>query len=97
MIPVEDIDHLKSDTKYTLVAYRDEGKAAEALIRMSLKELVSQLDPQQFAQVHRSAVVNLHAIRRVTRAENETADIELRGHKERLPVSRSYLPLFKDM
>lgn len=97
MIPVDDIDFLKSDTKYTLVAYRDEGKAAEALIRLSLKELLAQLDPQQFAQVHRSVVVNLRAIRCVTRGENETAEIELKGRSERLPVSRSYLQIFKEM
>ena len=97
MIPVDDIDYLKSDTKYTLVAYRDEGQTAEALIRMTLKELIEQLDPKQFAQVHRSVVVNLRSIRRVTRGENETADIELKGRNERLPVSRSYLQLFKEM
>jgi DNA-binding LytR/AlgR family response regulator len=97
MIPIEDIDYLKSDTKYTLVAYRDEGQPAEALIRTPLKELLAQLDPAHFAQVHRSVVVNLRSIRRVTRGENETADIEIKGRKERLPVSRSYLHLFKEM
>ncbi|WP_271008345.1 LytR/AlgR family response regulator transcription factor [Paucibacter sp. B51] len=97
MIPVDDIDYLKSDSKYTLVAYRDEGQLAEALIRMPLKDLLAQLDPQQFAQVHRSVVVNLRSIRRVTRGDNETADIELKGRSERLPVSRSYLQLFKEM
>jgi DNA-binding LytR/AlgR family response regulator len=97
MIPVDDIDYLKSDTKYTLVAYRDEGQAAEALIRMPLKDLIEQLDPQHFAQVHRSVVVNLRSIRGVKRGENETADIELKGRSERLPVSRSYLQLFKEM
>ena len=97
MIPVDDIDYLRSDTKYTLVAFRDEGQSAEALIRMPLKELIAQLDVQQFAQVHRSVVVNLRAIRRVTRGENETAEIELKGRSERLPVSRSYLQLFKEM
>ncbi len=97
MIPVDDIDYLKSDTKYTLVAYRDEGQPAEALIRTPLKDLIAQLDPQQFAQVHRSVAVNLRAIRRVTRGENETADIELKGRSEHLPVSRSYLQLFKEM
>jgi len=97
MIPVDDIDYLKSDSKYTLVAYRDEGQVAEALIRMPLKDLLTQLDPHHFAQVHRSVVVNLRAIRRVTRGENETADIELKGRSERLPVSRSYLSLFKEM
>jgi DNA-binding LytR/AlgR family response regulator len=97
MIPVDEIDFLKSDAKYTLVAYRDEGQAAEALIRMPLKELIAQLDPKLFVQVHRSVVVNLRSIRRVTRGENETADIELKGRSERLPVSRSYLEVFKEM
>jgi DNA-binding LytR/AlgR family response regulator len=97
MIPIDDIDYLKSDTKYTLVAYRDEGQPAEALIRTPLKDLLAQLDPAHFAQVHRSAVVHLRSIRRVTRGENETADIELKGRTERLPVSRSYLHLFKEM
>jgi DNA-binding LytR/AlgR family response regulator len=98
LITVDDIDYLKSDTKYTLVAYRDEaGQPAEALIRTPLKELLAQLDTAQFAQVHRSVVVNLRAIRRVTRGDNETADIELKGRPEHLPVSRSFLALFKEM
>jgi DNA-binding LytR/AlgR family response regulator len=97
MIPVDDIDYIKSDTKYTLVAYRDEGQPAEALIRTPLKDLLAQLDPAHFAQVHRSVVINLRSIRRVTRSENETANIELKGRNERLGVSRSYLHLFKEM
>jgi DNA-binding LytR/AlgR family response regulator len=98
MIPVEEIDYLKSDTKYTLVAWRgDDLQAAEALIRTPLKELLAQLDPELFVQVHRSVVVNLRSIRRVTRADNETAEIELRHRSERLPVSRSFLGQFKEM
>ena len=98
LIAVDDIDYLKSDTKYTLVAHRDEaGQPAEALLRLPLKELLAQLDPSQFAQVHRSVVVNLRCVRRVMRGDNETAEIELKGRPERLPVSRSYLPLFKEM
>jgi DNA-binding LytR/AlgR family response regulator len=98
LIPVEDIDYLRSDSKYTLVAWRDEtGQPAEALIRLPLKELLLQLDAQQFVQVHRSVVVNLRSIRRVLRGDNETADIELKGRPERLPVSRSHLSQFKEM
>jgi DNA-binding LytR/AlgR family response regulator len=98
MIPVEDIDYLRSDTKYTLVAYRgDDAKPAEALIRTPLRELLVQLDPLMFTQVHRSVVVNLRAIRRVVRTGNETADIELKHRSERLPVSRSFLAQFKEM
>jgi DNA-binding LytR/AlgR family response regulator len=98
LIPVDDIDYLRSDTKYTVVAWRgDAGQPGEALVRIALKELVAQLDAGQFAQVHRSVVVNLRAISHVTRGENETAGIHLKGRKEVLPVSRSYLHLFRQM
>ena len=98
LIPIEEIDFLRSDEKYTLVAWRgDAGKPGEALIRTPLKELIAQLDAAQFAQVHRSVVVNLRAISHVTRGENETADIHLKGRSEVLPVSRSYLHLFRQM
>jgi DNA-binding LytR/AlgR family response regulator len=98
LILVDDIDYLRSDEKYTLVAWRgDEGKPSEALIRTPLKELVAQLDPNQFAQVHRSAVVNLRAISHVLRGVNETADIHLKGRGEVLRASRSYAHLFKQM
>jgi DNA-binding LytR/AlgR family response regulator len=98
LIPVDDIDYLKSDEKYTLVAWRgDQGKPGEALIRTPLKELLAQLDPEHFVQIHRSAVVNLCAISHVTRGENETAQIFLKSRGEVLSVSRSYLHLFKQM
>ncbi|WP_377156219.1 LytTR family DNA-binding domain-containing protein [Roseateles sp. UC29_93] len=48
-------------------------------------------------QVHRSVVVNLHAISHVTRGPNETADLHLKARPEVLPVSRSYLHLFRQM
>ena len=98
LIPVDEIDYLRSDTKYTVVAWRGGGgEPAEALIRTPLKELSAQLDPAQFAQVHRSIVVNLRAVSHVTRGENETADLHLKGRKEVLPVSRTYLHLFRQM
>jgi DNA-binding LytR/AlgR family response regulator len=98
LIAVDEIDFLRSDEKYTLIAWRgDQGKPGEALIRTPLKELVPQLDPGQFTQVHRSVVVNLSAISHVTRGLNETADIHLKGRPEVLPVSRSYLHLFRQM
>ncbi len=98
LIAVEDIDYLRSDAKYTLVAWRGEdGRPGEAVIRVALKDLLAQLDPEHFAQVHRSVVVNLRAISRVRRQDNDTAEIHLKRRKETLPVSRSYLHLFKQM
>ena len=97
MIAVDDIDFLRSDEKYTRIAWRDEGKPAEALIRTPLKELAAQLDGRQFAQVHRAVMVNLRAISHVTRGDNETAQIHLKGRRDVLPVSRNYLHLFRQM
>jgi DNA-binding LytR/AlgR family response regulator len=98
LIPVEDIDFLRSEEKYTLVAWRDDsGQPRDAVVRMSLKELIGQLDAAQFAQVHRSVAVNLRAISHINRGLNETADIHLKGRSDVLPVSRSYLHLFRQM
>jgi len=98
LIAVDDIDFLRSDEKYTLIAWRGEdGKPGDGLVRTPLKELASQLDAAHFVQVHRSVMVNLRAISHVTRGPNETADIHLKGRPEVLPVSRSYLHLFRQM
>jgi len=98
LVEISEVDFLRSDEKYTLVAWRShDGKPAEGLIRTPLKELVPQLDAGRFAQVHRSVVVNLRSIDHVTRGENETATIHLKGRAEVLPVSRSYLHLFQQM
>ena len=98
LIPTDRVDYLRSDTKYTRVAWRDEtGRLGEALVRTALRDLLAQLDPAQFARVHRSVVVNLQAVSHVSRGENETADLHLKGREEVLPVSRSYLHLFRQM
>lgn len=97
LIAADDVDFLRSEAKYTVVAWRDGGTPAEAVVRMPLKDLAEQLDPEHFAQVHRSVVVNLRAIRHVKRHENETAEIHLKGRGDVLPVSRGYVHLFRQM
>ena len=97
LIAIDDVDYLRSDAKYTIVAWRDGGKPAEAVVRTPLKELLEQLDAEQFAQVHRSVVVNLRAISHVKRHDNETAEVHVKGRDEVLPVSRNYLHLFRQM
>lgn len=98
LIAVENVDFLRATDKYTLIAWRDEaGLAREAVIRTPLKEIAPQLDPAHFAQVHRSVVVNLRSVGHVTRNMNETADVHLKGREEVLPVSRTYLHLFRQM
>ena len=97
LIATDDVDYFRADAKYTLVAWRDGGKPAEAVVRTPLKDLLEQLDPDQFAQVHRSVVVNLRAISHVKRHDNETAEIHLKGRSDLLPVSRNFVHLFRQM
>ena len=97
LIAVDDVDYLRSDSKYTIVAWRDGAKPAEAVVRTPIKDLAEQLDPEQFVQVHRSVVVNLRAISHVHRHDNETAEIHLRGRADVLPVSRNFLHIFRQM
>ncbi len=93
MIPADEVQYFRSDTKYTLVVW----PGGEALIRKTIRELADELDPEQFAQVHRSVIVNLRQISHVHHGGNETAELHLKGRTEPLPVSRSYLHLFRQM
>ena len=93
LIPVEQIAFLRSDEKYTLVVW----EGGEALIRKSIRELADELDPESFAQIHRSVIVNLHQVAQVDRGFNDTAEVRLKNRREVLPVSRSYLHVFRQM
>lgn len=93
LIPVDEVIYLRSDDKYTLVVWA----GGEALIRKTIRELVDELDPQVFAQTHRSVIVNLRCVSHMVRGANETAELHLRGRTETLPVSRAWLPLFRQM
>ena len=93
MIAVEDVLFFISDEKYTRV----QTPTVEALIRKPIKELVDELDPQRFWQIHRSTLVNAKAIASVTRDFRGRQIVAVKGHNEKLEVSRSYLGLFKGM
>ena len=93
MIPVEDVLFFISDEKYTRV----QTATIEALIRKPIKELVDELDAELFWQIHRSTLVNTRMIAGVTRDLRGRQLVAVRGHPEKLEVSRSYAGLFKGM
>ncbi|RZI80243.1 MAG: response regulator transcription factor [Rubrivivax sp.] len=97
MIPVEDVHYFEAADKYVRVITATIGaNGAEVLIRTPLRELLPRLNPQHFWQVHRSAVVSVKAIERVTRV-NGRMRVHLRGRPETLEVSRMYAYQFKAM
>ena len=69
----------------------------EALIRMTLRELLLRLDPERFWQVHRSTVVQVRRISHVERSEEGRLWIGLHDHPTRLAVSRLFAHRFKAM
>jgi len=93
LITVDEVLYFQSDNKYTRVATRD----AEALIRKPLKELVEELDPEQFWQVHRSTLVNASAVAAVTRDFHGRMQIKLKERAETLLVAESYAHRFRQM
>ena len=93
MVPVAEVVYFEAADKYVRVLTAER----EYLIRTALKELIEQLDPQEFWQVHRSTLVRATHIATVTRDEAGKQHISLRGRPERLPVSRLYAHLFKAM
>ena len=93
LITVDEVLYFQSDNKYTRVATRE----GEALIRKPLKELVDELDPQQFWQIHRSTLVNAMAVAAVTRDFRGRLQIKLKESADTLLVAESYAHLFRQM
>jgi DNA-binding LytR/AlgR family response regulator len=93
MVPVEEVVYFEAADKYVRVLTAHHGH----LIRTSLRELLPQLDPQRFWQVHRGIVVQAREIEHALRDEAGRVQLVLRHRPERLNVSRIYAPRFKGM
>lgn len=93
MIPVGEILFFVSDEKYTRV----QTESYEALIRVPIRELVEQLDPAHFWQIHRSTIVNVRALAGVVRDLRGRQLVTFKNHPEKLEVSRTFTHLFRQM
>ena len=93
MVPLHEVLVLEAADKYLRVLTAER----EYLIRTPLKELLPQLDAQQFWQIHRGTVVQAAGIASVSRDEAGRQWVHLRARPERLAVSRLYAHLFKAM
>lgn len=93
MIPVDDVLYFEAADKYVNVVTAD----SESLIRTSLKELLPQLDGNQFWQIHRGTVVNVRHVQAAVRDESGKLSVKLRGRGGSLAVSRVFAHLFRQM
>jgi DNA-binding LytR/AlgR family response regulator len=93
LIPVEEVLFFQSDEKYTRVVTCE----GEALIRKPIRELLDELDPARFWQIHRATIVNVDHIAGVRRGLKDQAELSVKGHSQTLTVSRAFTHLFKQM
>ena len=102
MVPIDEVLYFEAADKYVRVVTATVGSIApapqrELLIRLSLRELLPQLDTDRFWQIHRGTVVRAEAIASAARDEAGKVTLTLRGHKDKLAVSRLYAHLFKSL
>ncbi len=93
MIPVADVLCFEATEKYVNVV----TAGGEALVRMSLRELMARIEPGEFIQVHRAVMVNSGAILSATRDDNGHYSLALRGLQRPVKVSRAFGHLFRPM
>ena len=96
-IPVADVLYFQADDKYTCVFARDGADISEWLIRVPLSELGEQLSADDFAQIHRSVIVNLNAVVATRRDLTGKLHVRMRDTSRELPVARQYVHLFRQM
>jgi DNA-binding LytR/AlgR family response regulator len=93
MIPIEEVAYFQALDKYVNVA----ASSGDALIRLSLKDLLPQLDPDQFQQISRGAIVNLRCVTSATRDDAGKLTLHLRNRTDTLRVSPLFAHLFRQM
>jgi DNA-binding LytR/AlgR family response regulator len=93
MIPTSDILFFRAEDKYTRV----QTPRFEALIRKPIKELIDELDPAEFWQIHRSTLVRVDAVEQVSRNLRGNQVVHVKGSDEKLEVSRTFNHLFRQM
>ena len=93
LVPVDEVIYFEAADKYLRVVTAER----EHLIRLSLKDLLPQLDPQRFWQVHRGTVVQARCIASARREDSGKVTLALHGRPEKLTASRLYAHLFKGM
>lgn len=93
LVPINAVLYFQAGDKYTEVVTATERH----LVRTPLKELLEQLNPQSFARIHRSVIVNLRAIERIEHDMLGRSRVHLRDHADVLTISRSFGDRFKHM
>ena len=91
LVPVEEICYFQADNKYTLVATAD----LQSLIKKPIRELLQDLDPDMFWQIHRGTIVNVRGVASVHRDRRGYLRVRLKSRQETLEVSMAFAHRFR--
>jgi DNA-binding LytR/AlgR family response regulator len=92
LITTDEIYFFQADAKYTRVVTAH----AEALIRKPIKDLMEELNPDDFIQVSRGAIVNLRRVESIYKTDGHM-EVRLKDRNERLAVSVGYQAAFRQL
>ena len=93
LITLDEVCYFQSDTKYTRVVTAEKS----ALIRRTIKELVEEVDPRHFWQIHRGTLINVNSIAGVMRDFGGHLRVRVKQRQETLAVSEPYMHLFRQI
>jgi DNA-binding LytR/AlgR family response regulator len=97
IVPIAEVAYFEAADKYVRVITGVKAPPRELLIRTPIKDLTSQLDPDEFWQIHRGTLVRASLIQAAIRDESGKLSLQLQGHPQKLAVSRLYAGLFRAM
>ncbi|AWB57088.1 LytTR family DNA-binding domain-containing protein [Colwellia sp. Arc7-D] len=84
-LPINDIRWIDAAGDYMCVHTLKETH----IVRITMKKLVSQLDPKIFSRIHKSTLVNVNCIKSIKPLRNSESILDL-GDDVQLKVSRNY-------
>lgn len=91
-VAIDDIDYIEAEGNYLSV---QTGKEAH-LIRSAMHQFENRLDPEKFARIHRSTIINIDRVKEMHPLFNGDQSVIMKNGKE-LVLSRNYRDRLKDL
>jgi len=94
-IPVHQIKYIEALQNYVHIAYLDpDGQLKKVTERATLKQILEETSGSSIIKAHRSFLVNQKAIVSIS-GNAQGLLLELSDSDRKIPVSRSYVPIFR--
>lgn len=93
---LDEILFIKAEDNYVILYLLQDKNIQMHMIRSTMKQMETQIDSAQFFKCHRSYIINLKQIDKLSGNKNSTKAKLKHSHKE-IPISRSKVDEFKTL